>query len=638
MHNLVFTFVINNNFKLTPHQNISSTLSTHLVMALYTKTTISVDEQQFSQFNFLHLKQYMDQHHEFEIGIQYDWLSQYGSNAVAAGRSLLGKEISICIRPVESLGTFNQLLFNGIITGVHAGKENNGNTGSCILHGNSPTILLSGNPHMQSYEQLALSSIVNTVMKNCYPFAAHPQVNPNFTQPLKYIVQYKETGFDFLQRLSQRFGEHFFYNGQQIIFGQYSSPKNDLVHQKDLIDFQLEYKVSPIHQTFQTYEYRLHNIVAEDSCNAAFGNMNHHSYHAGSVSRKLYPYKTSYKVPHVFGKNAAAELSAFTNRFYKGRIAELVFIKGSSRNTGLCIGNIIDVKEQLSAREDHGEFILTRLEHHCNGNGDYYNTFEGIPADIAVPAMNLKNMPYCEAQSALVTDNNDPKGLGRVRVKFNWQQGSTPWIRLHQPHGGINKGFYFIPEINEEVWVDFEGGNPEAPYVTGCAYNGKATAAFGDPMNNIKAIKTRSGHMIRLDDTDGNENIIITDKGGNMITMDTQGQNISISAPERINLTAKNIDVNATENININAGSNINHSAGMDILQQAGNCLYQYTVNDYQLTATNITKIAMENINLQAREIDKHAEEINIDSSKENMQISSGKSVNIKSTEKSKLF
>jgi type VI secretion system secreted protein VgrG len=61
-------------------------------------------------------------------------------------------------------------------------------------------------------------------------------------------------------------------------------------------------------------------------------------------------------------------------------------------------------------------------------------------------------------------------------------------------------------------------------------------------------------------------------------------------------------------------------------------------VNDYRLTATNITKIAMENMNLQAKEIEKNAEQINIESSKEEMQISAGKSVNIKSGEKSKLF
>ncbi|MET3875617.1 type VI secretion system tip protein VgrG [Chitinophaga sp. OAE865] len=602
-------------------------------MALYTTTTISIEDQQFTQFDFLHLKQFIKHHHEFELGIGYGWLSRYGSNVVTAGSRLLGKEISICIQPVEP--AFSPLLFNGIITGVSAGKESSNNTGSCIIRGNSPTILLSGSPHIRSFEQQPLSSIVNTVIKNCYPFAVAPQVNPSFTQPLEYIVQYKETGFDFIRRLSQRFGEHFFYNGQQIIFGHYSQQKTDLVFLEDLVNFQLNTVVHPVHQTFQTYNYSLHKILEEDSRGVSL-HLNPYSQHALSVSRKLFPGKTIFKIPYASTGNST--LTAFTQRFHKSRIAALVRIHGKSRNTSLCIGNTVSIHGQPDAVENHGEFMLTTLAHYCNGNGDYYNTFEGIPADTAVPVMDSEKFPRCGAQSATVTDNNDPEGLGRIRVRFNWQQGHSPWIRLCQPHSGRNKGFHFIPEINEEVWVDFEEGNPEAPYVTGCTYNGKASSGFGDPLNNIKAIKTRSGHLIRLDDTDGNENIIITDQGGNTIMMDTRGQHISLSAPEKISITARNININAAENISIDAGNNINHSAGIDILQHAGNCLYQYTVNDYQLTATNITKIALENINIQAREIEKHAEEINIDSSREDLQISSGKSVCIKSTEKSKLF
>lgn len=604
-------------------------------MALYTTTTISIEDQQFRQFEFLHLKQFITDHHEFELGIGYGWLSRYGSTVITAGNRLLGKEICICIQPVES--TCSPLLFNGIITSVSAGRENGNNTGSCIIRGNSPTVLLSGSPHIRSFEQQPLSSIVNTVIKNSYPFAVAPQVNPSFTQPLKYIVQYKETGFDFLRRLSQRFGEHFFYNGQQIIFGHYSRHKTDLVFQEDLVNFQLSTAVLPVHQTFQTYDYSGYKILEDDSRGITLS-LNPYSQHAQSVSQKLFPGKTIFKIPYISGSSTTATLSAFTQRFHQSRIAALVHIQGKSRNTALCIGNTISIHEQPDAPETHGEFVLTTLAHYCNGNGDYYNTFEGIPADTAVPVMDPEKNPRCEAQSATVTDNHDPEGLGRIRVRFNWQQGHSPWIRLHQPHGGNNKGFHFIPEINEEVWVDFEGGNPEAPYVTGCAYNGKATTGFGDPQNNIKAIKTRSGHLIRLDDTDGNENIIITDQGGNTIMMDTRSQHISLSAPEKINITARNISINAVENISIDAGSNIHHSAGIDIIQQAGNCLYQYTVNDYQLTATNITKIALENINIQAKEIEKHAEEINIDSSREDLQISSGKSVSIKSTEKSKLF
>lgn len=607
-------------------------------MTRHNMTTISIGEQQFGQFQFLHLKQSMKEHHEFELRVGYDWLSRHGPNPLIAGKSFLGKEINICIQAIEPTLNIKPLLFSGIITSVSSGKEMNGTTGSCTFRGNSPTILLSGNPHMQSYEQLALSSIVNTVFKNCYPFSVPPQVNPALTQPLKYIVQYKETGFEFLHRLSQRYGEPFFYNGQQIIFGQYIPQKTSLTHQADLVDFQLECNILPGNQLLHAYEYKLQQVLEEETSSQVFSSYNNYSQEAHSLSQKYYRHAASYKIPYAFTSNARAELSALTRQYQRARISQMVYLKGSSRNTSLRIGNIISIQERLLSREDHGEFVLTSIEHHCNGNGDYYNTFEGIPADVATPAMHLDNIPRCEAQSAVVTDNHDPKGLGRIRVKFNWQNGTTPWIRLHQPHGGANKGFYFIPEINEEVWVDFEGGNPEAPYATGCASNGNARTNYGDEMNNIKVIKTRSGHTIRLDDTTEQESIIISDKGGNTIIMDTHGQNISLSAPESIKITAKNISIHATENIDIHAGFHMNHTAGMNILHSAGDCLSQYTVNDYRLTATNITKIALENIHLQAKEIEKNAEEINIDSSKENMQISAGKTVHIKSGEKSKIF
>ncbi|HEY9259358.1 type VI secretion system Vgr family protein [Chitinophaga sp.] len=580
----------------------------------------------------------MKTHHEFELSVGYDWLSRHGPNPLIAGKFFLGKEVNICIQPIEPTLNFKPLLFSGIITSVSAGKEKNGTTGSCIFRGNSPTILLSGNPHMQSYEQLALSSIVNTVIKNCYAFSVTPQVNPAFTQPLKYIVQYKETGFDFLHRLSQRYGEPFFYNGQQIIFGQYIPQKTSLVHQADLIDFQLEAHILPGNQLLHAYEYRLQQVLEEETGNQVSASYNHYSQQVHSLSNKFYYHAASYKVPYAFTSNARAELSALTRQYQRARISQMVSIKGSSRNTGLRLGNIISIQERMLSREDHGEYVLTMIEHHCNGNGDYYNTFEGVPADVATPVMHLNNIPRCEAQSAVVTDNHDPKGLGRIRVKFNWQNGTTPWIRLHQPHGGANKGFYFIPEIDEEVWVDFEGGNPETPYATGCASNGNARTNYGDEMNNIKIIKTRSGHTIRLDDTIEQESIIISDKGGNTFIMDTHGQNITISAPESIKITAKNIGIHATENIDIHAGFHMNHTAGLNILHSAGDSLSQYTVNDYRLTATNITKIALENIHLQAKEIEKNAEEINIDSSKENMQISAEKTVHIKSGEKSKIF
>ncbi|TWF39859.1 Rhs element Vgr protein [Chitinophaga polysaccharea] len=615
-------------------------------MALYTLTNVSIGEEQFKQFHALSLQQTMDGHHSLELKIGYDWLSRLGRNPIAAGKSFLGKDITVSVQAIDKSGDFKPLLFNGIVTAVSSGKESDGINGSCVIRATGPTVLLDGNPHIQSYERQELGSIVNTVLKTGSASGSRPEVNPATSKPLKYIVQYKETGYQFLRRLSERYGEWFFYNGQQIIFGQYTPRKINLVHQVDLINFDLELRVLPNNQSMNGWEYR-QNKTVEDSTNAkSAGNTGSYTQHAQAMSEKLYQKPALYKVPFAFSGNAAEELQLLTKRQQQGQMAQMVQLKGHSKNTGLRIGDIVSIQENVFSREDHGEFVITALEHHCNGNGEYSNTFEAMPAEAAAPPVNLENIPRCEAQSAVVTDNYDPKGLGRIRVRFNWQTGSTPWIRLLQPHGGGDKGFYFVPEVGEEVWVDFEGGNAEAPYATGAAYNGGAKAGFGDAQNNVKVIKTRSGHTFRLDDSSGQESITISDKSGNVIVMDTSTSSISITAPENISIKATNISIQANENIDVNAGfnmtqaagMNMSHSAGVNILHNAGDSISHFSVNDYRLTATNITKIATENMDVQARKIEKTAEEMKVDSSKEEMTINSGKSVAIKSAEKSKLF
>jgi uncharacterized protein involved in type VI secretion and phage assembly len=115
-------------------------------------------------------------------------------------------------------------------------------------------------------------------------------------------------------------------------------------------------------------------------------------------------------------------------------------------------------------------------------------------------------------------DNKDPEKLGRIRVQFLWQEEQdeslmTPWIRIAQPHGGDDKGFYFIPEIDEEVMVDFENANAEKPYVVGTLYHGKQRPGKPWPTdtNDVKAIRTRNGHTIEIHDEGNNGYIRIYD-------------------------------------------------------------------------------------------------------------------------------
>jgi len=176
--------------------------------------------------------------------------------------------------------------------------------------------------------------------------------------------------------------------------------------------------------------------------------------------------------------------------------------------------------------------------------------------------MDINRFPNSEIQIATVVENNDPDGLGRVRVQFPWQKPlgeKTPWLRQMTPHAGSDKGFHFIPENGEEVVLNFEGGNAERPFIIGSLYIGTAKpGSWKTADNNIKAIRTRSGHTIELNDTKKGEFITIEDTNGNTIKLDTVGKTITIDAPEHIFLNSKNISLKATENINLESGENYN--------------------------------------------------------------------------------
>jgi type VI secretion system secreted protein VgrG len=119
--------------------------------------------------------------------------------------------------------------------------------------------------------------------------------------------------------------------------------------------------------------------------------------------------------------------------------------------------------------------VVIEATHHSEVHVNYTCAFKAIPSDIGAPHYtNVHAYAKAESQPAKVINNNDPEGMGRVKVEFYWAGGSmkSDWMRLIQPHAGAGKGFYFIPEIDEEVLVGFEGGSAERPYIMGTNYNG----------------------------------------------------------------------------------------------------------------------------------------------------------------------
>ncbi len=173
----------------------------------------------------------------------------------------------------------------------------------------------------------------------------------------------------------------------------------------------------------------------------------------------------------------------------------------------------------------------------------------------------------------VVTNNQDPDGMGRVKVKFPWLSDTDEsyWARIAMPMAGKQRGLYFLPEVDDEVLVAFEHGDVRFPYVLGALWNGQDTppAKNDDGKNNVRLIKSRSGHVIRLSDEDGKEKIEIIDKSEkNSLVFDTASNTITITTDKDITLSASQgtikLDAQKIE-IKSSADAKIEAGAGMDV-------------------------------------------------------------------------
>ncbi|HEY6190263.1 MAG TPA: phage baseplate assembly protein V [Pyrinomonadaceae bacterium] len=164
---------------------------------------------------------------------------------------------------------------------------------------------------------------------------------------------------------------------------------------------------------------------------------------------------------------------------------------------------------------------------------------------------------------ALVSDIKDPDNQGRVKVTLPWSPdtGSSryeAWARLATMMGGSDRGTWFIPDVNDEVLIVFEGGDTRRPYVIGGLWNGSDAppdSMDGAGNNYRKVIRSRNGVKLTMDDTNGQEKFIVETPGGQKITMQDGPGTIKIedSNGNSIKLETSGITITASAKVTINA-------------------------------------------------------------------------------------
>ena len=523
------------------------------------KIIFGIDRKEISHFTSIELHQTINNHHRFTIKVPHSVIEKPRAYTLQNAQNWLGKTVHIALE--------NKNNFLGIITNVELELNQDLVGSQIVLTGYSKTILLESGAKMHSWEDTTLQDMIREIIKTGADEQLQNDIQPEYNaknnSKIDYQTQYLETDFQFIQRLAKTYNEWFFYDGEKLFFGKpkdiESKEKISLTFNQDLFTFKISVQAKPTQFGGFTYNEDINKIYQAKTQNKVEG-LPILGEHAFETSEKLFNTASFEYGRFSTGYDGNLEMALKSRQ--EATMADANYITATSSNNKLKVGTIVTINafeekilSPLDSRwnpnkpflqlESIGQYIITEITHKANEIGEYENSFKALPAFIKKLPEPQIAFPQAETQQAIVVDNADPKKQGRIRVQMLWQQTKnlrTQWIRVMTPDAGSssevskNRGMVFIPEVGDQVMLGFRYNDPNRPFVIGSIFNG-TTGAGGKEKNNIKSLSSKSGNIIKLDDSKGS--VYISDKGTSNIKFDGAG----------------NATTNANVNHNINAGN-----------------------------------------------------------------------------------
>lgn len=597
--------------------------------------TVRLDGENI-HFESLVLEQSVNSCHRFEVVCEF--LSQHEMWRQTPQNLMkrIGARTTIAFEHRDS-GTPYE--FNGWITDVRIDTH---------VHfiGEGDVVRLNGSRGMDSFVDCQLATIVSQSTQNV---DIPVDCNPDFNGVIPYMMRYQESVFGFLNRLSSTYNEMFFYDGKTLHFGQ---PKNSsevtLFYDHDV--FALSTHASAKANSVAAYDY----VHESDTDVYVSGTRDSGS---GLLSVVLERAGRLFEDQEIMASSSPVtsdtDLKTLVDKKSKTLNGAMLSIEGQTRTCQVVLGGIVEVifpgKLDIPSL---GRYRVVELVHKVDKSGNYSNHFVATPENCEFVTQQYIGDVKAYPEMAVVCGNNDPSGLGRVQVQFDWQKRAgktTNWIRVQTPDAGgsgmANRGLVFIPEIGDQVMVGYEYGDPSRPYVMGSVFSGSNGKGGGNE-NNVKSILTKSGHQIAFNDDDDDWGISISDKNGNVIKLDTKGKNITLSAGETISLLANNISIDAAQMVSINARENVVLNSSKEMNLYANENVGIMAGEEFSLTAKNISTSASEKsehnsdtLSLTSNtETAINSQKIGIDSTKENLVLSTGGDVDTQAKGKVNLF
>lgn len=550
------------------------------------------------------------------IRLHSPYLQWFDSSELAIGHSL-----EVALGAVNSLST----VFKGEITSMEFDAAPNGMP-IVTIQGFDKLHRLHRGRKTKVYLQVSDSDIFTQVMSDASVTASVDST----TEVFDYVLQNNETDWEFVQRRANRIGREIIFDhssGQASIRKRPASPSTCATIDWGVELTDLKVRLTASNQisgvTVRGWDPKTKQAIVGQ---ASSGDFNPSLGYSKTGSLATSDFGTAKAVSIFRDVATQSEATDMATAIYENMTGQFIQAEGE------CFGNAAiapgkNLKVEKVATNYSGQYYLTNCSHHYSSRG-YFVHFEASGRQTnTLIELTANETPQSNPQRiygtvvGIVTKVKDDSGKaldGMVQVKYPTLSGGdggdivSNWARLVSPMAGNGRGFFCLPEVNDEVLVAFENGDVHRPYVLGAVWNGtdatpvKNTVAADDTGIEQRIFKTRVGHIVTFDDSDDKAQISVVDKtGNNKLVIDSVNNVITVQATDTQKMTIDNknnkITLLCTDSNTITFDGNSNK-----ISVQAGSGGIEVTSNggDIKLSGVNISLEAQSKVDVKGLEVD----------------------------------